>query len=156
MAVDVYLRIDGITGESQDANFKGQIQLESFSFGASNVVHIGVGAGSGKVAFAPMTATKLPDTTSPLLFLAVCEGTKTATATVSFVQLGASTAFVKFDLGTVLISGITTSEANGMTVETITVACATLRYTVTTLDPVTGVIVSLVSEGWDITKNRKL
>jgi type VI secretion system secreted protein Hcp len=157
MAVDIFLRIDGITGESQIANFKGQIQLESFSFGANNVVSIGAvgGSGSGKVSFSPITVTKLPDTASPLLFLAVCQGARIATATVSFVQSGASTAYITFDLGTVVVSGLTPSVTNGVPVETVTLVCGSLKYSVVVLNAA-GAVTNTVSDGWDITKNMKL
>jgi type VI secretion system secreted protein Hcp len=155
MAIDVFLRIDGITGESQNPNFKGQIELNSFSFGATNVVNIGSGSGSGKVTFTPITVTKLPDTTSPVLFLAVCQGTKAATATVSFVQPGASAAYITFDLGTVIASGLTTSVTNGVTLETITLVCGSLKYTVVTYNAA-GAATGTVTDGWDITKNVKL
>ena len=65
MAVDVYLRIDGITGESQNQGFKGQIQLSSADFHATqtlNIGSVGSGGGSGKVQLGPLTITKLPDT----------------------------------------------------------------------------------------------
>jgi type VI secretion system secreted protein Hcp len=157
MAIDVFLRIDGITGESQNPNFKGQIELESFSFGANNVVNIGsgTGSGSGKVSFTPITVTKLPDTTSPVLFLAVCQGTRFGTATISFVQPGASAAYITFDLGTVIASGLTTSVTNGVTLETITLVCGSLRYTVVTYNA-SGAATGTVTDGWDITKNVKL
>ena len=36
MATDYYLKIDGIQGESTDKQHPGEIQLESWSFGATN------------------------------------------------------------------------------------------------------------------------
>ena len=35
-AVDYFLKIDGIKGESQDKTHKDEIQLNSFSWGATN------------------------------------------------------------------------------------------------------------------------
>jgi type VI secretion system secreted protein Hcp len=43
-AVDYFLRIDGIEGESADAKHKGEIDVLSWSWGASNT---GSGAGAG-------------------------------------------------------------------------------------------------------------
>ena len=37
MAVDYYLKLDGIEGESVNAKFKNQIQLLSWNWGASQV-----------------------------------------------------------------------------------------------------------------------
>lgn len=33
MSTDLYLKIDGINGESQDSNHKGWIDIDSFSWG---------------------------------------------------------------------------------------------------------------------------
>ena len=155
MAVDIFLRIDGITGESQDANFKGQIQLESFSFGAAHVVSIGSGSGAGKLSFTPITVTKQADTTSPVLFLAVCEGTRFGSATVSFAQAGTNAAYITFDLGTVIVSGITTSATIGVPVETITLVCESLKYTVVVRNSA-GTVTNTVTDGWDVLKNTEL
>ena len=36
VAVDYFLKIDGVPGESADAKHKGEIQLDSFSWGETN------------------------------------------------------------------------------------------------------------------------
>ena len=50
-AVDYFLKIDGIQGESQDKTHKNEIQIESFSWGAtqSGTATHGGGMGAGKV-----------------------------------------------------------------------------------------------------------
>jgi type VI secretion system secreted protein Hcp len=47
MAADVYafLELDGIEGEAQDADYEGKIELQSFSWGASNNSSFAVGTG---------------------------------------------------------------------------------------------------------------
>jgi len=47
MAFDYFLRIDGVPGSSTDAKHKGEIEVESFSFGVSNQASPGTGAGGG-------------------------------------------------------------------------------------------------------------
>lgn len=51
MAVDYFLELDGIKGESQDEKHKGKIELQSWSWGASQTgTHsAGGGGGAGKV-----------------------------------------------------------------------------------------------------------
>ena len=51
MAVDYFLDLDGIQGESQDEKFKDKIQVLSWSWGASNVSSVAGtgGSGTGKV-----------------------------------------------------------------------------------------------------------
>ena len=49
-AVDYFLKLDGIDGESQDDFHKGEIEVSSWSFGASNSsLSHGGGGGAGKV-----------------------------------------------------------------------------------------------------------
>jgi type VI protein secretion system component Hcp len=157
MAVDVYLRIDGITGESQNQGFKGQIQLSSADFHATqtlNIGSVGSGGGSGKVQLGPLTITKLPDTTSPLIFLVLAQGAHAATATLSFVQSGSTSAYLIIDLNVVAFSGMSTSVTGGVPLETVTLAYGGLKYTVQSQGP-TG-IVKPVSAGWDGIRNVKL
>ena len=157
MAVDVFLRIDGISGESQNASFKGQIQLESASFQATQTLNIGSvssGAGAGKVSLGPLTVTKLPDSTSPQIFVALAAGTPAATATLSFVQSGATSAYLTIDLGLVAFSGISTSVTGGVPLETVTMVYGRLKYTVQ-VQGSTG-ITKPVSGGWDGIKNVKM
>src|SRR5215510_9641098 len=49
-SVDFFLKIDGVDGESSDDRHKGEIEIHSFSWGASNsgAFSYGGGAGSGK------------------------------------------------------------------------------------------------------------
>ena len=62
--VDYFLKIEGIDGESADAKHKGDIQLESFSWGETNSGShsSGGGGGAGKVSMQDfhfvMTANK--------------------------------------------------------------------------------------------------
>ena len=79
-AVDYYLKIEGIDkGESPDAQYKGSdgwIQIESWSFGASQggTMQFGGGGGAGKVSMQDFHFTMKVNTASPKLFLACATG----------------------------------------------------------------------------------
>ena len=47
MAVDAFLKLDGIDGESQDHKHKGDIDVLTWSFGATNSGTFGAGGGGG-------------------------------------------------------------------------------------------------------------
>jgi type VI secretion system secreted protein Hcp len=49
-AVDYFLKVDGVEGESQDAKHKNEIEMHSWSWGVSNTgsAHSGPGMGAGK------------------------------------------------------------------------------------------------------------
>src|SRR5215831_2110019 len=76
MANDYFLKIDGIDGESQDAKNPGAIQLESFSWGATQTgtfAH-GGGGGAGKVRMQDFQFVMKHCKASPKLMLACAEG----------------------------------------------------------------------------------
>jgi|SRR5208282_5651198 len=74
--VDYFLKIKGIDGESQDSKHKGEIDLQSFSFGAtqSGTMHGGGGGGAGKVSVHDLTILKFIDKASPKLFASCANG----------------------------------------------------------------------------------
>jgi type VI secretion system secreted protein Hcp len=75
-AVDYFLKIDGVDGESQDARHKGEIDIESFSWGATNggsAAH-GGGGGAGKVAMQDFHFVMQFNKASPKLFVATASG----------------------------------------------------------------------------------
>jgi type VI secretion system secreted protein Hcp len=76
MAVDFFLKLDGIEGESQDSKHKGEIQLESFSFGVSQAgtAAYGGGMGAGKASVSDFQIVKKADKASFKLFLNCAQG----------------------------------------------------------------------------------
>jgi type VI secretion system secreted protein Hcp len=76
MAVDMFLKLDGINGESRDSKHKGEIEIESFSWGASNSgsASHGAGGGAGKVAMQDFHFVTRVSKASPQLFLACASG----------------------------------------------------------------------------------
>jgi type VI protein secretion system component Hcp len=76
MAVDMFIKIGDIKGESMDSKHKGEIDVLSWSWGMSQSgnAHVGGGAGAGKVNVQDLTLTKYVDSCTPLLMLKVCNG----------------------------------------------------------------------------------
>lgn len=75
-AVDYFLKLDGIDGESQDDKHKKEIDLESWSWGASQTGTsiAGGGGGAGKVAMQDFHFVMRINTASPKLMLACASG----------------------------------------------------------------------------------
>ena len=76
MAVDMFLKIEGIKGESHDDKHKDEIQIESFGFGVAQhggATH-GGGMGAGKAQFQDINFTKQIDKASPMLMLHCANG----------------------------------------------------------------------------------
>ena len=74
--VDYFLKIEGIPGESHDAKHKDEIQLESFSWGASQGggFAYGGGGGAGKVQMQDFHFVMKINKATPKLFLACASG----------------------------------------------------------------------------------
>ena len=91
MAFDAYLKIDKIDGESTAKDFEKNIEIYSFSIGASNPTTIGPGtegSGGGRVSISSFNFLKKTDATSPQLFLACCTGTHFDKASVTLRKAG--------------------------------------------------------------------
>jgi type VI secretion system secreted protein Hcp len=75
-AVDYFLKIDGIEGESNDSKHKGAIQLESWSFGGTQTggEHFTGSGGRGKFSAQDFHFTMRLSKASPKLFQACAVG----------------------------------------------------------------------------------
>jgi type VI secretion system secreted protein Hcp len=89
-AVDYFLKVDGIEGESPDAKHKGQIDLESWSWGAtqSGTHGVGGGGGAGKVSVQDFHFVMKINKASPKLMLACATGQHIKEATLTCRKAG--------------------------------------------------------------------
>src|SRR5476649_1648275 len=76
MALDMFIKIGALKGESADAKHPGEIDVLAWSWGMSNSgsTHQGSGSGAGKVNVQDISFTKYIDKSSPDLILAACNG----------------------------------------------------------------------------------
>ncbi len=76
MAIDTFLKIDGIEGECADHKHGKEIQVMSWSWGESNIgsSNVGGGAGAGKVTMQDFHFTCEVSKASPKLLLACATG----------------------------------------------------------------------------------
>ena len=108
-ASDYLLEIDGIKGESSDSKHAGAIEIESFSWGATNAGAIGSGAQGKSITF---TLRKRIDKASPLLFLACAKGNHIPSATITLRKTnssGGKTDYYQVTLSDCLVSSYQTS-----------------------------------------------
>lgn len=76
MAVDMFIQIGDIKGESEDSVHKEKIDVLAWSWGMSQsgTTHTGGGGGSGKVSVQDISLTKYVDASSHALIQACCGG----------------------------------------------------------------------------------
>jgi type VI secretion system secreted protein Hcp len=99
MAIDAFLKIDGIAGNVKG----GLVQLESFSWGLSNsgtptCSATGGGGGTGKVSFQDFSFTSLLGSQSPQLFVAAATGKHIPSAQLTLTQNAQPIAVTFFDV----------------------------------------------------------
>lgn len=129
MAFDAFLKIDGIDGESLDKFHKGSIEIESFSWGVTNVGSSGGGGGAGKAVPQDFAFTQKVSKASPNLMLACCTGKHIPGATVSLRKAGGSRGgaqdFLVVKLSDCMVSSF---EPNGATGEDLPAETITLNF----------------------------
>jgi type VI secretion system secreted protein Hcp len=109
MAVDMFLKLDGIKGESADHKHKDEIHLQSFSWGLSQTgAHgAGGGGGAGKVSVHDISINKAVDKSSPALMLACCNGKHIKDGLITVRKAGEKPLeYLKIKLVDILISGV--------------------------------------------------
>ena len=91
MAVDYFLKLDQIQGESADTNHKDEIQIMSWSWGASQVSSVAGtgGSGAGKVDVSDFAIMTYFDKATPKFFKSICAGTHIPKGTLSAIKAGA-------------------------------------------------------------------
>ena len=110
MAVDMFLKLDGIPGESKDGFHKNWIEIESFSWGASSTgAGSGGGGGAGKVSLNDLTFVQAANKASPKLMEACAEGRHLKDATLSLRKSGGKQEpYLTYKLSDVLVSSFQT------------------------------------------------
>jgi type VI secretion system secreted protein Hcp len=116
MAVDMFIKIEGIPGESQDSKHKDEIDILAWSWGASNSgsSHVGGGGGAGKVNVQDISITKWYDKSSPLLLGKCCQGEHIPKATLTVRKAGGEPLeYITIVLSDLLVSSVSTGGSGG-------------------------------------------
>ena len=124
MAVDAFLKLDGVTGESPDKKKPGEIEVLAWSWGMSNggTTHMGTGGGSGKANVGDLSITKYLDKSSPTLMLFCCNGKHIQTGMLTLRKSSgdgkAPLEYIKMKLTEIIVTAV--SEAGGSGSERLT------------------------------------
>ena len=116
MAVDMFIKIGDVKGESVDSKHKDKIDVLAWSWGMSNsgTAHTSKGAGSGKVNVQDLSFTKYIDNATPDLMLHCCSGKHFDEATLTVRKAGETPVeYVKIKMTHVLITSLSTGGSGG-------------------------------------------
>jgi type VI secretion system secreted protein Hcp len=160
MAVDMFVKIGDIKGESRDDKHKGEIDVLAWSWGMSQTGsgHVGGGAGTGKVQVNDLSLTKYMDMATPDLMLACCNGKHYPEAKLTVRKAGENPLeYIVITMSDVIITGVQTGGSGGedKLTENVTLNFAKVKVDYTE-QTATGGKGATPKMGWDIEANKKL
>ena len=115
-AVDMFLKLNGIDGESVDKAYSKQIEVLAWSWGASNsgTTHLGGGSGTGKVNVQDLSVTKYVDKASPALLLRTMNGQRIADGILTVRKAGSTPVeYLQYDIEDIMVTGLYTGGSGG-------------------------------------------
>ena len=116
MATDMFLKIDGIKGESMDDKCKDQIDVLSFSWGAHQQSSMGAGGGggTGKASVNELSVTHMLDKASPVLLQHLMSGKHIKEALLTVRKAGETPLdYLKITLKDLIVSSLQHGGSNG-------------------------------------------
>jgi len=157
MAVDAFLKIDNIPGESQDNQFKNYVEVQSFSWGATQTAHVqGGGLAAGKATLSDLSIMKLFDKSSPKLFGALTTGTHIANILLSLRKGGGGASggytYLTYKLENAIVTGAHVSGGTEIPTESYSFAYQkiTVEYS---MQGANGAVTSTGPNSWDVATN---
>lgn len=160
MAMDMFIKIGDIKGESKDDKHSAEIDVLAWSWGLSQSgsAHLGAGAGSGKVNIQDLSLTKYVDSASTALMVAACKGTHIKQALLTVRKAGDTPLeYIKITLDEVLVSSLTTGGSGGedRLTENVSLNFAKFKVEYTTQAETGGKGVTSTA-AWDIPANKPI
>ena len=129
MALDMFLKLDGIAGESTNKGHKDEIEVLSFSWGVSNSSEIGApGRRRGRSTPSDINFVMRSNKATPLLFKACATGRHLKQGLFVIEKAGEQPfAFYKVTLTDVLVSSFQASGSEEEVTDAFSLAFRTLR-----------------------------
>ena len=161
MALDTFLKLNGIDGEAQDDKNKNWIDVLSWSWGMvqSGTTHLGGGSGQGKVSVQDIIFTKFVDKSTPAILKHCCNGKHIPDGELMVRKAGGDTQveYLKVEMEDIIISSYQTGGSqDGLdrVQETIGLNFGKVKstYTEQMKDGTAG---PSATHGWDIPANKE-
>lgn len=107
MSSNIFLKIDGINGESHDSNHKGWIDVDHFDIDATQPgsMSLGGGGGVGKVRYSDLAIFAKADRATPTIFSFAASGKHITKVVVSVCKAGGDQIeFIRITLENVIVT----------------------------------------------------
>tara|TARA_R110002073_G_C9412255_1_gene575364 strand:+ start:250 stop:738 length:489 start_codon:yes stop_codon:yes gene_type:complete len=159
MAVDMFLVLEGIPGETVDAKMAKEkaIDILAWSWGMSQsgTTHMGAGAGAGKVDVQDISFTHWVDSASPVMMQKCCKGMHIPTGKLVVRKAGDKPLnYIVIELKDIIISSISSGGSGGedRLTENVTLNFAEFKYIYTKQNKKGGKGAA-AEVAWNIAKN---
>ena len=161
MAVDMFIKIGDVKGESRDDAHKDEIDVLAWSWGMtqSGTMHTGGGGGTGKVDVQDLSITKWIDKASPNLMLACCNGKHYPEASLVVRKAGENPLeYMTISMEDVFVSSVSTGGSGGedRLTENVTLNFAKVKVSYQPQSRAGAKEGGAVEMGWDIEANKKM
>lgn len=161
MAIDVYLYIDGIKGESNDDRHKDWIECKSVSWSVDQPKSATASTGGGHTAerceHSDIVISKLADLSSPILLQTCAAGKTIPRAKFEFMRADAQGERVKYyeiEIENVLIGAVSPAVEEGdILTEDVALKFSKVKWKYTQ-QKISGGAGGNTSGGWDLSANR--
>jgi type VI secretion system secreted protein Hcp len=133
MAVDFFLKLDGINGEATDQNHTNEINILSWSWGGTQTSTVTGGGGSssaGKASLSDLHIVKSYDAASVPLFKSLLFGQSIANGVLTANKSGAADGgkpFLKLTLSELFVTSIQTSGSSEIPTESVSMSYAKIK-----------------------------
>jgi type VI secretion system secreted protein Hcp len=160
-AVDYFLKIEGVQGESADDKHKNEIDVESWSWGETNAgsSSAGGGGGAGKVSMQDFHFVMKMNKATPKLMLACASGEHIKKAELVCRKAGKEQQeYLKIVLSDVLVSSYQTGGSAGSSVvpmDQISLNFAKIEFEYKP-QKADGTLDAAAKAGWDLKANKKV
>ena len=159
MAMDMFIQIGALKGESKDSVHKEKTDVLAWSWGMSNSgsAHAGGGSGAGKVNVQDLSFTKYIDKTTPDLMLAASNGKHFPDALLIVRKAGDKPVeYLTIKLDQVLVTSVTTGGSGGedRLTENVTLNFAKVKL-IYKAQKADGSKDADITYGWDVSANVK-
>ena len=127
MAVDTFLKLGDIKGESKDAKHAGEIDVLSWSFGVSQTGTMGTGGGggAGKANFSDVNIMHAVDKASPVLMTKCAVGEHIKEGTLVSRKAGkGQQEYLIIKMSDIFVTGVQPSSAGEQPMESVSMQFA--------------------------------
>jgi len=159
MAVDMFIKIDDVKGESQDDKHKDEIDVLAWSWGMSQsgTMHAGGGGGGGKVSVQDLSFTKWIDKSSANLMQYCSMGKQYKEAKLTVRKAGGATPleYLIVTMKDVIVTSVSTGGSGGedRLTENVSLNFAEVKVDYQPQKPDGSKDGGPVKYGWDIAAN---